>query len=157
MNCELMLGPAGQRFKNTIHATVAIVATCLAGVAASPMQSPLVQGRLNPRIGIAAPERYASVRDANDWKNPYLVIRADGIEVTAKLIASGQKIVQAADLEQTLLGLAVAAWPCGRVVAVQENLRAPDHNDDAAVAQNLTTAVAVLTKLDVVVMRWPGA
>lgn len=93
-----MLGAAGQRFKNTIHATVAIVATCLAGVAASPMQSPLVQGRLNPRIGIAAPGRYASVRDANDWKN-----------------------------------------------------------DDAAVAQNLTTAVAILTKLDVVVMRWPGA
>jgi len=123
------------------------------------MQRPSVQDPgLNQRIGAPAPRRYANIRDAKDWNNPYLVIRADGIEVTSKQIASGRKIIAAADLEQTLLGLPVAAWPYGRVVALEENgVKAPDHNDDASVAQNLTTAVAILKKLDVAVKRWPGA
>lgn len=119
------------------------------------MQSGSVQtGRMNPRIGPSAPERYKSIRDAKDWENPYLVIRRDGIEVIA--LASGRKTVAAADLEQTLIELPLTAWPYGRVVALQEiGVRAADRSDDKLIADNLEVALAILKKLKATVDRWP--
>ena len=127
---------------------------------AGPMQRGSVQtGRLDPRIGAAAPQRYHSVRDAKDWENPYLVIRAGGIEVIVNRLPSGlksRKTVAAADLEQTLIRLPVTAWPYGRVVAVQENsIRVPDR-DDKPITENLKAALAVLKKLDIAADRWPS-
>ena len=121
-------------------------------------QLTIESGRLDPRIGAPAPQRYASVRDAKDWENPYLLIRRDGIEVIAKQLPSGRKTVAAADLERTLIGLPVTAWPYGRVTAVQENgLRAAGGSDDEPIADNLRAALATLRKLDVTVNRWPSA
>lgn len=119
------------------------------------MQSGSVQtGRMNPRIGPSAPERYKSIRDAKDWENPYLVNRRDGIEVIA--LASGRKTVAAADLEQTLIELPLTAWPYGRVVALQEiGVRAADRSDDKLIADNLEVALAILKKLKATVDRWP--
>jgi hypothetical protein len=142
--------------------TGAVVALLLIGVPstlASPMQSGTVQvGRLDPRIGAAAPKRYASVRDAKDWQNPYLVIRRDGIEVIAKQLPTGRKTVAAVELERTLVGLPVTAWPYGRVAAVQENgVRAAGGSDDVSIPDNLSAALATLKKLDIAANRWPSA
>ena len=77
-----------------------------------PMQSGSIPtGRLDPRIGAAAPELYKSVRDAKDWENPCLVIGRDGIEVIGKQLPSGRQTVAVADLERTLIRLPVSAWP----------------------------------------------
>ena len=88
-------------------------------------------GTTGSRIGSAAPQRYKSIRDANDWENPYLIIRRDGIEVMVKRLPSSRKTVAAADLARTLIGLPVTAWPYGRVVAVQEiSIREADRSDE---------------------------
>jgi hypothetical protein len=144
------------RMTNTIGATAVILLICAARPLTGPMQSGSAQtGRLNPRIGPAAPEWYKSIRDAKDWKNPYLVIRRDGIEVIVKTLASSGKTVAAADLEQTLIALPVTAWPYGRVVAVQEvSIRAGDRSDDKPIADNLEAALAILKRLEVTVDRW---
>jgi hypothetical protein len=143
---------------NTLSAIIGLLLISVPSTPASPMQSGSVQtGRLDPRIGAAAPQRYASVRDAKDWENPYLVIRRDRIEVIAKQLPSGRKTVAAADLERTLIELTVTAWPYGRVAAVQENsVRAAGGVDDKSIADNLRAALATLRKLDVTVNRWPS-
>lgn len=92
--------------------------------------------RLNPRIGPAKPLQYRSILDAKDWKNPYVVIRRDSIEVVASGLRSGRKTIAPTDLQRTLLDLPVTAWPYGRVAAVQEiGIRAP--GDDKPIAHNL--------------------
>ena len=143
---------------NTVRAVVGLLLICLTGTVAFPAQSESIQtARLNPRIDVAAPERYASVRDAKDWENPFLVIRRDGIEVIATQLPSGRKIVASSDLERTLIGLPVAAWPYGRVAAVQEiALRAAGGGDDKPIADNLRAALTTLRRLDVAVNRWPS-
>lgn len=67
--------------------------------------------QLSRRIPAANPEKYRSVRDAKDWLNPYIIVRADGIEVIAKAIPSGRPIVDAEDVRAMLLRLPVRAWP----------------------------------------------
>jgi len=144
---------------NTLGAVVGLLLMGVPSALASPMQSTSVQtGRLDPRIGAAVPQRYASVLDAKDWQNPFLVIRRDGIEIVAKQLPSGRKLVVAADLERTLIGLPVTSWPYGRVAAVVENgVRAAGGSDDKPIADNLTAALATLRKLDVAANRWPSA
>jgi hypothetical protein len=142
---------------NTLRAVVGLLLISVPSTLTSPMRSGSVQaGRLDPRIGAAAPQRYESVRDARNWENPYLVIRTEGIEVNAKQLPSGRKTVVAAGLERTLLGLPMNAWPYGRVAAVQQNgVRAAGDSDDELIADNLKAALTTLKKLDVTMNQWP--
>ena len=93
----------------------------------------------------------------NDWQNPYLVIRRDGIEVIGSGITSGRRTVVATDLERTLIELPITAWPYGRVVVVQEiGIRAADGIDDKLIAANLEAARAILTAMGVTIEPWPS-
>ena len=124
----------------------------------TPVQRDSVQtGRLNPKIGAAAPQRYKSIRDAKDWENPYLVIRRDGIEVITKETLPVRKTVSAAELQQTLVKLPVTAWPYGRVVAAQDiGIRAADGSDDQSIVNNREATLAILKTLRVMEERWPS-
>jgi hypothetical protein len=148
----------GTRMMNTLCAVVGLLFISAPNTLTSSMQSgSVLTGQLDPRIDAAAPQRYASVRDAKDWANPYLVIRRDGIEVIARKLPSGRKIVATADLERTLIGLPVTAWPYGRIAAVNEQgLREADGRDDKPIADNLEKALATLRRLDVTADRWPS-
>jgi hypothetical protein len=110
-------------------------------------------GRLNPRIPAADKRRYEAVEAISAWRNPYLVIVADGAEVIA-----GRKTVASADLRQTLIDLPVNAWPHGRVVVVEENgLRTSDGSDTEPIRRNLEAALKILKALRIHVERWPSA
>ena len=53
------------------------------------------------------------------WRNPYLIIRVDGVG----LLDVGDNLTQILDpdkLTEALANLPPSAWPYGRVVAVQE-------------------------------------
>ena len=125
-------------------------------IAGRPEQNDSVP-RLNSRIGATDPQRYKTVRDPKNWENPCLVIRRDGIEVIAKGLPSGRQIVATAELRRTLIELPVAAWPYGRVVAVQKfNARALDGSDEKPIDDNLIIMVAFLKGLEVTIEKWPG-
>lgn len=142
---------------NTPCGATIVVTMCAVGLLAGwPAQNHVE--RLNPRIGPANPQQYRSIRDAKDWKNPYVVIRPDGIEVIASGLRSGRQTVTATDLQRTLLDLPMTAWPYGRVVAVQEiGIRAADRSDDQPIADNLGVTLAILKALQVTIERWPSA
>jgi hypothetical protein len=111
--------------------------------------------QLDSKIPSAAPEKYQSVRDGKDWANPYLIIRADGIEVVAKNLPKHGKAIALKAVKKTLTGLPVEAWPYGKVVAVQEiGIRSDD--DDKAIEQNRKYAKEVLEGLDIKIEWWPG-
>jgi hypothetical protein len=137
-----------------------VLTICAANVlAARPLQTDTVQaGRLSTRIGPANPQRYKVIRAAEDWENPYLIIRREGIEVIAKGLPSGRQIVPATDLQRALIDLPVTAWPYGRVVVMQDaSIRAADRSDEQPIADNRNVALAFLMRLQVTVERWPSA
>jgi hypothetical protein len=109
---------------------------------------------------IPPPDRgnYSHVRDARDWQNPYLVIRAEGVEVILKNTSVGRKIITCDELAAYLETLPATAWPYGRVVAAQEiGIRRGDGKDNQRIAENRARVERILTSLGVKVDWWASA
>ena len=73
---------------------------------------------LDKSIGEADRRQFVAVRDPREWKNPFLLINADG---TITLITSGaqEKTIDGAGLHECLLKLAPSDSPFGRVVSIR--------------------------------------
>jgi hypothetical protein len=111
---------------------------------------------LKNRIPPPDPNKYRSVRDARDWQNPYLVVRANGIDARPISAATEAPTMSPVDVVTYLEKLPSMAWPYGLVVAVQENgVRAP--GDDARIKGNREELVRLLEKAGVKVDLWPSA
>ena len=89
-------------------------------------------------------------KDLSDWKNPYLIILDDGVEVLGN-----STHIALNDLPMALANLPSAAWPYGRIVAIGEPMFR-DPGDNRAVGGNSQDLSAVLKKLGVQVWRWSG-
>lgn len=104
------------------------------------------------------PGRYKDVRDAREWQNPYLVIRAEGVEVILKNTPVGRSVISCDGLAAYLESLPVTAWPYGRVVAAQEiGIRRGDGKDHQPIAENVARVERILTSLGVKVDWWASA
>ena len=113
---------------------------------------------LKNRIPPPDPNKYRSVRDARDWQNPYLMVRANGIDARPISAATEAPPMSPADVVAYLekLPSMAMAWPYGLVVAVQENgIRAP--GDDARIKRNREELVRLLENAGVKVDLWPAA
>ena len=111
---------------------------------------------LKNRIPPPDPNKYRSVRDARDWQNPYLMVRANGIDARPISAATETPTMSPADVVAYLEKLPSMAWPYGLVVAVQENgVRAPV--DDARIKRNREELVRLLEEAGVRVSLWPSA
>jgi len=142
-----------------ISSATVVLAIAAANVrAALPIQLTAAQSeRLDSRIGPANLERYKSIRNPRDWENPFLVIDRGGIDVIAKALPSGRTTVARAELQRTLIALPIAAWPYGRVVALQDTGHVnADGSDTEPIAANREAALATLNTLQVTVERWPS-
>jgi hypothetical protein len=142
-----MLPPFSAR--SLVVATLAFICTMGQPVATSALNV----DQLDSRIGTANVSLYRSIRDSNEWKNPFLIIRPDGIEVITSGIPSGRRVVASSELRRTLVDLPVTAWPYGRVVAVQEiKIRAADKKAERVIE----AASAILKALRITIERWPS-
>ena len=109
---------------------------------------------LRERIPNADPTKYLGIREAKDWKNPYLIIRADGIVVSG--LTPGGNPIAVESVAATLESLPDSAWPYGLVVAVQENgVRSP--GADRQIEANRASLIELLNRLGVLVNSWPSA
>ena len=109
---------------------------------------------LQKRIPKPHRNKYHAVREGTDWKNPYLIVRPDGIEITG-VTAAGQAI-PLKSVPAVLNGLPDPAWPYGLVVAVQEvGLLA--EGDRPRIQANRKTLLTLLKKLAIIVDPWPSA
>jgi hypothetical protein len=104
----------------------------------------------------AAPEKYHSPDARKAWRNPYLIIREDGV---ALLDPDDhlERILKPEELTRTLGDLPVSAWPYGRVVAVTENGVKGSADDEARIRKNRAVVAGTLESLHVVINWIPSA
>jgi len=122
------------------------------------LQRPADTGKfmLRNRIPPADPKKYNSVFDARNWQNPYLMVKANGIDARPISAATDVPAMSPADVMAYLEKLPSNTWPYGLVVAVSENgVRAP--GDDAPIKKNTDELLRLLEEAGVKVKLWPSA
>ena len=116
-----------------------------------------IGSRIDFQIPPPDPSKYEGVRDARDWQNPYLVIRAEGVEVISRSAALERQVISCGELADFLKSLPATAWPYGRVVAAQEaGIRSGGRRGDQPIAENKAKVEQTLSSLDVKVEWWPA-
>jgi len=101
----------------------------------------------------------AGIRDAREWPNPFVIVAATGVTVIScrSRRSSPQSRDMAVDqLASFLRGLPRTAWPCGRVVGLQES-GVRGSGDGAIISENLEKVKSILKTLRVRVDGWPSA
>lgn len=111
---------------------------------------------LKNRIPPPDANKYRSVRDGRDWQNPYLIVRANGIDARPISAATEAPTMSPAEVVAYLETLPSIAWPYGLVVAVQEN-GICGVGDDARIKRNKEELVRLLEKAGIKVDLWPSA
>jgi hypothetical protein len=71
-------------------------------------------------VPAADPAKYEHIADMRKWRNPYMILRADGVAYfdTAD---SAEIHLKPGEILAMLARLPASAWPYGRVVAISEN------------------------------------
>jgi hypothetical protein len=111
---------------------------------------------LKNRIPPADPAKYRSIADSQQWRNPYLIVQAKGIDPWSMNPATKIPTMSPADAVAYLEKLPSSAWPYGLVVAVQEN-GVRGSGDDAPIKRNREELVRLLEKAGVKVELVPSA
>jgi hypothetical protein len=73
---------------------------------------------LRERIPDADPRKYQGIHDGKDWKNPCLIVKADGVVISG--VTSDGNPISVGAVATALERLPDSAWPYGSVVAVQD-------------------------------------
>ncbi len=106
-------------------------------------------------IPAAKPEMYRNMRDMRAWRNPYLIVRKDGIGML-DVGNNEQRLLKPEELLPALAQLPSSAWPYGRVVAVTENgVGAP--GDDVQIRRNRALVAGTLESMHVLINWVPSA
>jgi len=106
---------------------------------------------------IPAPDNFKmpSARDLSGWKNPYLVVRDDGIGLV-DLENHEIKILKPEEIPAELVSLPISAWPYGRIVLVtQAAPRNPTEEAKAVIRKNRGLLLGTLKELDVQIREYP--
>jgi hypothetical protein len=100
----------------------------------------------------ADPAQYDHIQDMRKWRNPYLIVRADGVALYDSA-DSAEIMLKTDEVLRALAGLPASKWPYGRVVAVSENgVRASDQ-DGAAIRRNKGIVGGMLQRAHIAV-KW---
>jgi hypothetical protein len=101
------------------------------------------------------PSKYPSFSDMTDWKNPYLVVREDGIGLV-DLSNREVHILKQEEVPAELVSLPSSAWPYGRVVLVAQVVpKNPTEPAKAEIRKNRALLLGTLKELDVQVRETP--
>lgn len=139
----------------SIIALVLILGAC----SETAVCSRLTQAKSPTRVidSLPAPDdqEIRKIRSADEWHNPYVVVRRDGYELILPEQPRSQVLLSLDELEKALLKMPLERWPLGKIVAVQEiELRSP--GDDTKIGLNLKAVIRMLGSHNVRVGRWPS-
>jgi len=137
--------------------TALAISTMIAFSCAGPPRTPdTTASSANPvqRIQALPPADESQLRTVQDkdWKNPYVIIRVDGIALLDPR-NNEQKILAPDDLLATLAELPPSAWPYGRAVAIAENATTASEDDKVRLRKNRALAAGALENSHVLI-RW---
>ncbi len=79
--------------------------------------------------------QYERIHDMKTWRNPYLIIRTDGVALLDSA-DNAEIILKPDDLLPALAKLPASNWPYGRVVAAAENSVRGSEQDSIVIRRN---------------------
>lgn len=121
-------------FRPRLAATILCTATLFACSEQQVPQQPDPQTVLQT-IPAANSSQYDQVRDMKTWRNPYLIVRADGVALYD--FADNAEIqLKPDELLPALAKLPASNWPYGRVVAAAETKSRSSDQDAVAIRRN---------------------
>jgi hypothetical protein len=107
-------------------------------------------------IPAADPAQFERVHDMKKWRNPYLIVRPDGVALLDSA-DSAEIILKPAELLAALAALPASNWPYGRVVAATENAARASEQDGVAIRRNKGIVGGMLEGAHVAVKWVPAA
>jgi hypothetical protein len=137
-----------------IAAAVAVLVSCSA-TPKTPDPAALATAHILA-IPEPTPEKYRGLIRMKGWRNPYLIIRADGVGLLDP-DDHLERILKPAELTQALGNLPPSAWPYGRVVAVTENGVKASADDDVRIRTNRAIVAGTLESMHVLINWIPSA
>ncbi len=154
-------------------AKTAVTAEQQAAAAAKASESKKEQQRAQlAQIPLPTKSMYVDVHEPGAWRNPFLSVDVDSINVRITLpdantssVGQGTMLrpegarrqqlqIRSADLPEALIALPAGAWHYGRVVAVAESPGA-NKSDRPKLRRNVEAVIQQLNDLGVVVDEWP--
>ena len=90
------------------------------------------------------------------WRNPYLVVRLDGVGLL-DVSNNEQQIVDPDKLSAAMAKLPASAWPYGRVVAIREISASSSEEDKVRLRKNRALAAGALESMHVLINWVPSA
>jgi hypothetical protein len=120
----------------------------------SPAKTPDPAAQLQV-IPAADSAQYDKVKDMRNWRNPYLIVRADGVALL-DTADSAEIILKAEELLPALAKLPASDWPYGRVVASIEDTRNRSDQDGVAIRKNKGIVGGILDGAHIAV-KWVPA
>jgi hypothetical protein len=136
---------------------VVILGLSLAGVACAPKQAPAPDpAALLQAVTPADPGKYEHVADMRHWRNPYLVLRTEGVGLL-DIADNAEILLKPDEMLAALAHLPASAWPYGRVVAISENGPKNSEQDKVAVRRNKGIVGGILEGAHVAIKWVPSA
>lgn len=86
-------------------------------------------------IPAANSAQYDHIRDMKSWRNPYLIVRSDGVALY-DVADSAEIHLKPEELLPALAKLPASNWPYGRVVAAAETAARNSDQDAVAIRRN---------------------
>jgi hypothetical protein len=90
------------------------------------------------------------------WRNPYLIVRPDGVALL-DVADNAEIILKPAELLPALAALPASNWPYGRVVAAAENTTKPSDQDGVAIRRTKGIVGGILESAHIAVKWVPSA
>ena len=118
-------------------------------------QAPDPQATLQA-IPAANSAQYEGIRDMKTWRNPYLIVQADGVALYDSA-DSAEIMLKTDELLPALAKLPTSNWPYGRVVAAAENGTRSSEQDGIAIRRNKGIVGGILEGAHIAIKWVPGA
>lgn len=136
--------------------SLGMLAACSKPPQPSQSSSPATADARIEQIPAADPQKYGGTRDVKSWRNPYLVVKNDGIWLV-DVTNNEERPLDADHVLSSLAALPTSAWPYGRVVAVQEVGKPSSDADRAALRRNRAILAGTLESAKVLINWVPSA
>jgi hypothetical protein len=107
-------------------------------------------------IPAADPAQVERMHDMKSWRNPYLIVRTDGVSLLDSA-DNAEITVKTDDLLAVLARLPASNWPYGRVVAATEISARSSEQDAVAIRRNKGIVGGMLEGAHVVIKWVPAA
>jgi hypothetical protein len=129
------------------------MAACSPQPSAAPAADP---GSVLQAIPAADAAQYERIQDMKSWRNPYLIVRADGVALLDSA-DNAEIILKPDELLAALARLPAAKWPYGRVVAAAETGLRTSEQEGVAIRRNKGIVGGMLEGAHVAVKWVPAA